>query len=272
MSQTQKQNNEQVEPIFEKKPTNKYEAKAFKPSIADLVKQITKTIPTQTAQVADENEDLVSDEDKKDMAIGLNLVKTPEQKTALLTQADPRNNNNYFDVRYRAWTRDNSKTYSNLASIRSKVSFWIGSTLYANPADKGLPDYVWYLPKDRTTVFRGHFDPKNYNGKNITYTNRRILELRDELQKRIAFWFLIFGLAFGGFTWSATKIHNGYVYVSNKIAAHGDKEKFKQQQLDSLKADAIALVQDYKAGKLTDSQFFEKKSELKARDADINKQ
>jgi hypothetical protein len=275
MSQTQKQNNEQVEPIFEKKSINKYEAKAFKPSIADLVKQITKTVVVNAHEpIKEDVDELVTDDEKKDIAIGLEQLPHIEQQTELLNQADPRNNLKYFEAGYAKWARDNSETYTNLASVGSKISFWLGSTLVANPAEKGLPDYIWYLPKDRLTVFRGHFHPQRImmNDKYILHTNRYILELRDKLQKRIAFWFLIFGLAFGGFTWSATKIHNGYVYVSNKIAAHGDKEKFKQQQLDSLKADAIALVEDYKAGKLTDSQFLEKKNELKAREADINKQ
>lgn len=274
MSKTEHQSSGKLEPIFEKKTTNKYERRVFKPSISDLVKQIAKTVPSNETNTEDEIDDLVSDEEKKDLAIGLEQVKTPEQQTTLLRQADPRNNKDYFETGYTKWARDNSRTYTNLASIRSKVSFWIGSTLFANPADKNLPDYVWYLPKDRAQVFHGHFDVERYgiNDKNILYTNRRIYELRDSMQKRIAFWFLIFGLAFGGLTWSATKIHNGYTYVANKIAANGDKEKFKQQQLDSLKADAIDLVNKYKAGQITDSQFLEQKNQLKQRELEINQQ
>lgn len=271
MTQTQTKDN--LEAIFEKKTANKYEGKVFKPSIADLVKQISKNMPANETEPQAQDE-MVSDEDRKDVAIGLEQVKTPEQEKELLTLADPRNNREYFDIKYRAWARNNDKTYTNLASIRSKVGFWLGSTFVANPADKGVPDYVWYLPKDRAIVFNGHLNAKDYsqNDKNILQTNRYILELRDTVQKRIAFWFLIFGLAFGTFSFTATKVKDGYNYVSNKIAANGDKEKFKEQQLETLKKDATALFLEQKAGKLTDEQFFERKKELVEREKAINKQ
>lgn len=271
MTQTQKR--ETAEHILEKKPANKYEGKAFKPSISELVKQISKSMPI-TEQPEHQDDVFVTDEERKDLAIGLEQVKTPEQEKELLTMADPRNSRAYFETRNQSWARDNSRTYTNLASIRSKVCYWLGSTFVANPADKGMPDYVWYLPKDRAVVFNGHFNAKSYsqNDKSILQTNRYILELRDTVQKRIAFWFLIFGLAFGGFSWTATKVHNGYTYVANKIAANGDKEKFKEQQLESLKTDALALVEQYKAGKMTDAEFLAKKNELRARELEINKQ
>ena len=264
---------DETEQIFEKKPSNKYEGKVFKPSIADLVKQISKNMPA-TEKDSQEQEELVSDEERKDVAIGLEQVKTPEQEKELLNLADPRNNRDYFDIKYRAWARNNEHTFTNLASIRSKVCFWLGSTFVANPADKGVPDYIWYLPKDRGIVFNGHLNAKDYsqNDKNILQTNRYILELRDTMQKRIAFWFLIFGLAFGTFSWTATKVHDGYKYVSNKIAANGDKEKFKEQQLKTLEADAITLFEEYKAKKITDEQFSARKAELVAREKEINKQ
>lgn len=271
MTQPQKQTTQQTEPIFERKSVNKYDGKVFDMPLAEIYKRVSMNV-TPSQEQDDKDEELVPEDKKVEMAIYMEKAKTPEQKAAMLREADPRNSNQYFEAHHSKWARDNSRTYTDSASIRSKVSFWIGSTLFFNPADKNLPDYVFYLPKDRATVFRGHFDPKTYNARFVTSTNRRILELRDELQKRIAFWFLIFGLAFGGFAWSATKIHNGYVYVSNKIAANGDQEKFKQQQLDSLKTDAIALVEEYKAGKITDSQFLARKNELKARELEINKQ
>lgn len=225
-----------------------------------------------------------SPDEQKAVATVMEQAKTPEQERDFLREVDPRNNTDYFLSKYTPWARDNAHTYTNLASIRSKVSYWIGTTLFANPADKNLPDYVWYAPKDRVQVFSGHFDVANYNknDKNILYTNRRIYDLRDEMQKRIAFWFLIFGLAFGGFSWTATKLHNGYNYVANKvhdgyaysankISANGDNEKFKEQQLKNLEADAISLFEDYKAKKITDDQFLARKKELVEREKEIKK-
>lgn len=273
MSQTQRQ--ETAEQILEKKPANKYEGKAFKPSISELVAQISKKVVVNEHEPAKEDvDDLLTEDEKQEIAKGLEQLPHIEQQTALINESDPRQNPEYFFTNYLKWARDNSQTYPHLASFGSKVSFWLGSTLVANPADKGLPDYIWYLPKDRLTVFRGHFHPKTImmNDKYILQTNRYILTLRDKLQKRIAFWFLIFGLAFGGFSWTATEVHNGYTYVANKIAANGDKEKFKEQQLESLKTDALALVEQYKAHKITDSEFMTKKNELKARELEINKQ
>lgn len=274
MTQPQKQS----EPFLEKKTGNKYEGKAFRPSIADLVKSISKNVDPTPDEVKKENVDhLVSDEIKKDVAIGLEQLPHLNQQTELLNQADPRNSREFFNEGYIKWARDNSNTHTNLASFGSRVSFWLGSTLVANPADKNLPDYVWYLPKDRLTVFRGHFHPKTIamNDKYILHVNKLILEQRDSIQKRIAFWFLIFGLAFGGMAWTGTKVHNGYNYVVNQIKASGDQEKFEQEQkataIETLKKDAEALVAKYKAGQITDSQFLEQKNALKARELEINK-
>lgn len=216
----------------------------------------------------------VSPDEQKAVATVMEQAKTPEQEREFLREVDPRNSRDYFETSYQIWARDNTRTYTNLASIRSKVGFWLGSTFVANPADKGVPDYVWYLQKDRPIVFSGHLNAKDYsqNDKNILQTNRIILELRDTVQKRIAFCFLIFGLAFGTFSFTATKVKDGYNYVSNTIAASGDKEKFKEQQLKTLKKDATALFLDQKAGKLTDEQFFERKKELVEREKAINKQ
>lgn len=275
MSEKEIVSNETVEPIFEKKNKNQYERKVFKTSISDLVKQISKTIPENRNEVAKEDVDeLMSEEEKKDIAIGLEQLSGVDQKTELINQADPRNDINYFKVGYKNWVNDNSQTYYDSASIGSKISYWIGSTLVANLTDKGKPDYIFYQPKDRLTVFKSHFNPNTImmNDKYILYTNRYILELRDVLQNRIAFWFLIFGLVFGGLNWSIKTIHNGYNYVSSKITANGDKETFKKQQLENLKADAIVLIEKYKEHQITDSQFLEQKKQLKERELEINKQ
>lgn len=271
---TQPQRQQAAETILEKKTANKYEKRAFEPSVADLVKQIRATVEIdKDIPLKEQVDELMTDDKKKEVAAGLEILQHPEQQKALLVQADPRNNIDFFDFEYKKWARDNSNTHFAVASFGSKVSYWLGSTLVASPASIGVPDYVWYLPKDRLTVFRGHFNPKTImaNDKYILHTNRYIYFLRDKLQKRIAFWFLIFGLAFGALAYTGHKASVGISYVKNQIKANGDAEKFKEQQKADLKKDAEELVADYKAGKVTDKEFLAKRDSLKARELEINK-
>lgn len=275
---TQPQRQQAAETILEKKTANKYEKRAFEPSVADLVKQIRATVEIdKDIPLKEQVDELMTDDKKKEVAAGLEILQHPEQQKALLTQADPRNNIAFFSTEYKKWARDNSNTHYAAASFGSKVSYWLGSTLVASPASIGVPDYVWYLPKDRLTVFRGHFNPKTImaNDKYILHTNRYIYFLRDKLQKRIAFWFLIFGLAFGALAYTGHKASVGISYVKNQIKANGDAEKFKEQQKADLKADlkrdAKELVADYKAGKVTDKEFLAKRDSLNARELEINK-
>lgn len=274
MTQQQKPQNQKIDQILEKKTTNKYEKRAFEPSVADLIKQIKSTVEIdKDIQEKEDVDGLLTDDKKKEIAAGLEILKHPEQQTALMVQADPRNTVEHFDSTNRKWARDNTNTYYSAASFGSKFSYWLGSTLVANPAEKGVPDYVWYLPKDRLTVFRGHFNPKTImaNDKYILHTNQQILKLRDRLQNRIAFWFLIFGLALGGLSYTGHKAKVGINYVANQIKANGDAEEFKKQQLADLTKEAEELVANYKAGKVTDKEFLAKRDELKARELQIKK-
>lgn len=274
MTQQQQPQTQKIDQILEKKTTNKYEKRAFEPSVADLIKQIKSTVEIdKDIQEKEDVDGLLTDDKKKEIAAGLEILKHPEQQTALLVQADPRNNIDFFEKGYRAWARDNSNTHFAAATFGSKVSYWLGSTLVASPASIGVPDYVWYLPKDRLTVFRGHFNPKTImaNDKYILHTNRYIYVLRDKLQKRIAFWFLIFGVAFGALAYTGHKASVGISYVKNQIKANGDAEEFKKQQLADLTKEAEELVANYKAGKVTDKEFLAKRDSLKARELEIKK-
>lgn len=257
--------------IFSKKYTAN-DAKIFRPSIAELVKKISNTNFSEKG--LKENDDLepeINDEEKKEIANGLSLLKSNEQQVALLIETDPRNSSDFYTEGYQRWARDNSQSAKNLASYRSKASYWLGSTLVANPAENGIPDYVWYLPQDRLTCFRGHFNPKtyHYNKKYILHTNRYILELRDKLQKRIAFLFLIAGLVFGGFSWTTAKVHMGYSSIASMVQQKSDAKKSKEQQLEILKLEAENLVIKYKSNGITDAEFQEKVANLKLREKSI---
>lgn len=272
MSQSQKQ--ESVEPIFEKKETNKYEKKAFKPSIADVINKIKREVLPENEIVKEAVDHLVDKEDRENIAKGVGYLETTEQQTALLNEMDPRNAPAYFKAGYLKWARDNSNTHTNLASISSRVSFWIGSTFVANPASVGIPDYVWYLPKDRGTVFRGHFDPRKTRLYKDYYleTNRILLIQREKITRNCAIIFLVFGLVIGGSTWALHKVGNGISYVSNKVHAANEATKSKEEQLANLTNEANALVAKQKANEITIEEFKAQADLLREREKAIKAQ
>lgn len=239
--------------IFEKK-------KPFRPTIAEIIDKAKKQVSLEKDEVVS-FDSLVSEEERVEMAIGLEQLEKPEQKTALLNMMDPRNDSQYFNEKYTKWARDNSNTHTHLASFGSKVSFWLGSTFIANPASKGVPDYVWYLPKDRTTVFSGHLGAGAVmkNDAFILATNRYILKQNERISMRCAYLFLIFGLLFGGTSWATNKIGKGYDFVVQNISFTKDKEKAKElakeEKLAELKAKAEKLVLEAKAGTISREEF-----------------
>jgi hypothetical protein len=270
MSQPQKQTN--VEPIFEKKGTNKYDGKAFNPKLSELIKQVVSESKTETLK---EDEIEIAEAEKLNLAKELENL-SDEQAAKVLVKFDPRNNLEYFLESYENWARDNSNTHTHLASLGSKVSYWIGSTFVANPASIGVPDYIWYLPKDRMTCFRGHFDPKRIGtitvSRYILFTNRYIDLLRDKILKRIGFIFLATALVVGGATYTVSKGLSGYKYVVAKVKSSGDKEKFKEEQMSALKKEAEDLVAKYKEQQVSETQFREQVKALKDREQQIKEQ
>lgn len=272
MSKTQSQTN--VEPIFKSDVANIHQAKAFKPSISDIISKIRKEVLPDNEPIIESVDHLVNEKEKADMLVGLNTLQGSEQQTALLNEMDPRNNRSYFEAGYVKWARDNSDSHTHLASIGSRVSFWLGSTFIANPASKGVPDYVWYLPKDRMTVFRGHFNPKTarLNKKHILATNKYLLIQREKIANRCATIFLIIGIIVGGSTWALHKASNGIAYVSNKVHVANEATKTKEEQLANLTTEAEAWVAKYKANEITVEQFKVQSDLLRQREKQINTQ
>ncbi|HAU4290896.1 TPA: hypothetical protein ACQVKY_005339 [Serratia marcescens] len=271
---TQQQRTEQVEPIFDNKPAN--DTRVFAPNLADIVKKVL-------SDIEPENKETKDDEIAVDATAKAELAKTLETlakdmvdealSTKVLTMVDPRNNTEYFQKQYIRWARDNSDTHTHLASYSSKVSFWLGSTLIANPASLGLPDYIYYLPKDRMVCFRGHFHPKRIGtiqvSRNILFTNKYIELLRDKVLKRIGLMFLIVAMAVGGATYTVGKGIQGYQYITAKFKSADDKQKDKENAEAQLKQDAETLVGKYKAHEITEAQFNEQAKALKDRQQQI---
>lgn len=271
---TQQQRTEQVEPIFDKKPAN--DTKVFIPNLADIVKQVL-------SEAERENEETKDEEIAIDPTAKAELAKTLETlakdtvdealSTRVLAMADPRNTPEYFQKQYIRWARDNSDTHTHLASYSSKVSFWLGSTLLANPASLGLPDYIYYLPRDRLICFRGHFHPKKIGtiqvSRNILFTSKYIDLLRDKVLKRIGMMFLIVAMAVGGATYTVGKGIQGYKFVAAKFKSADDRHKDKENAEAQLKQDAETLVGKYKSHEITDAQFNEQAKALKERQQQI---
>lgn len=270
MSQPQTKIN--TDPIFEKKGTNKYEGKAFNPKLSELIKQVVSENETETVK---EDEINISEAEKLNLAKEIEPL-TDRQAAKVLVKFDPRNNSEYFMSGYENWARDNSNTHTHLASIGSKVSFWIGSTFVANPASIGVPDYVYYLPKDRMTCFRGHFNPKTIGtirvSRYINTTNRYIDLLRDKILKRIGFIFLAVALVVGGATYTISKGVSGFKYVVATVKSSGNKEKFKEEQMAALKTEAEDLVAKRKSNEVSEAQFMEQVKSLKEREQQIKNQ
>lgn len=270
MSQPEKK--QQVEAIFEKIGTNKHEKRAFKPSIADIISKIRKDINPQAEQLNEiENVDvLVSSKERGESVVGVEALTTPEQQAAFLNEIDPRNTRGYFDAGYIKWARDNSKSKPNLASIRSKISFWLGSTFIANPASKGMPDYIWYLPQDRNICFSGQLANVRLNKKYILATDNYIREQREKITSRCTTIFLIIGMLIGLSTWGIHKVSNGYSYVSNQVHASQMAKKSKDEQLTALVAEANELAAKYKAGNLDAVELKKQLTVLSEREKTIN--
>lgn len=101
------------------------------------------------------NDSFVSDDDKDQL--GKILEKASDkQAEQILMKVDPRNQVKYFEEQYIRWARNPAKR-NDRATWSSKLSFQLGSLLIASPESMGMPDYIYYLPKDRFVCFPEHY-------------------------------------------------------------------------------------------------------------------
>lgn len=272
MTETKK--NENTEAIFDKKEskTNKYEKQAFfRPPLSEIVKDVL--YKNNDAKKA--NPDIEVDEkDKQELASTLEALND-EQSTEVLVKYDPRNSLDYFKQGYSTWARDNSMTYKNQATIASKISFWLGSTLVDPPEKLGLPDYIYYRPMDRMVCFRGHFNPETIGSplvsKYILYTNKYIIELNKAIANRLALCLLGMTLVLGGGLYITNKVSQTY---NSFMQSHKSNEMIAKAQEDAkqqLLKDAADLVQKAKNNEITQDEFIAQKLVLKQREQEINK-
>jgi len=75
---TQPQRQQAAETILEKKTANKYEKRAFEPSVADLVKQIRATVEIdKDIPLKEQVDELMTDDKKKEGCSRLRNLATP---------------------------------------------------------------------------------------------------------------------------------------------------------------------------------------------------
>ena len=276
---TEKVLEKNVDPIFEKKS----ERKAFKPSLADIVKNVMEK--SKNGDFKDDKQPVnhssnavnyVEKSDRDAVIAKLSQFQNTSQKVAFLVSADPRENSDFLKEQYKQWARDNSRTRYVMASLGSKVCFWLGSTFLGTPESKGKPDFIYYLPWDRKVCFPGHY--KEYKDSPITQnerenfivtTNKWIILRGNKLANRAATLLLCYTLAIAGSTWIIHKIDNGYEYFKNKVKTEQMQSQTREQQIEGLKQDAMDLVAKYKAGQITEEQFNTQRQLLKDRETQI---
>ena len=138
----------------------------------------------------------------------------------------------------------------------------------------GMPDYIYYLPKDRFVCFPEHFNERTIGTYNVSrfilYTNRFIEQMRKEIVKKISIVFFGFSIVLAGGQWTVLSVEGGIHSVVNHFKSQADLTKSKEVRLANLKAEAQQLVDDHNNQKIDDATFAQRVNELKETEKQIN--
>lgn len=248
--------------------------KFFDPSLDEILEKVRLKKKKENNDVVEDLILEVSEDSKKKLGVVLEKANE-EEKIEVINQADPNNNNEVFLRQYKAWARNNTNAHPEAATFASKVSFWLGSTFIQKPKLVDMPDYIWYLPKDRIVCFPDQFKNtgSNYVSKFILFTNKYIEEVRKRLLRNISIFFLVFGISLGAVSYGLNKVHEGYVYVTTKISSTYNNYKMKSKNIEDEKqhliTEANSLVSLYKEHKISEDEYQKRKADILKRQTEL---